>query len=70
MNPIVKCRLENANVKARVGDRTAVIVSTRIGVRKVIYGVQFWTAADISRGTGINGDMTTCTFIEILHPNS
>ena len=79
MNPIVKCRIEHANVKAESNGRIAVITRTKRNPRKGMdasiaeytYGVQFWTPSMIKPGaTSINGDMTTCEFVEILHPTA
>lgn len=58
------------NVPAASNGRTAVIVRTRISPRKYIYGVQFWTPAMIEGKTSLNGDMTTCEYVEHLHPTA
>ena len=79
MNPIVKLRMESMNVPATANGRTAVIVRTKRPPRKGMdasiaeyaYGVQFWTPNMIKPGaTSVNGDMTTCEFVELLHPTA
>ena len=66
------------NVPATTNGRTAVIVRTKRPPRKGMdasiaeyaYAVQFWTPAMIEGKTSLNGDMTTCEYVEHLHPTA
>ena len=64
-NTIAEVRQGNNKLTA-TNEMFPVIVLTPYSARKQQYGIQFWTAIMISKGTSVNTDGSVSKFVENL----